>query len=212
MVILPPRPRFLPAFTLIEMLLVVVVLAVIATLAAPVVGSVLRGLEMNQARQVLHQHLASARQTAIARNRRVEVRFYKFAKPDSGDDRQVFAALQSFLIDEQSQGSPLKSATQLPSSVLMNERAVNSSLLDLPDKTDWDPATDPQAELPGVGTDYQVKAFQFRPDGSTNLDPTRNWYVTVHAAQAGAEATQTPPNFATIQVDPVSGSVRSYYP
>lgn len=201
------------AFSLIELLVVIAVLGIMAALVVPAISSVLRGIEMNRAEQMVQQQLASARQTAIARNRRVEVRFYKFDNPDDIGSTQTFCALQSFLIDDANAATPISRLTKLPASVLMNETAANSPLLRGSDKT-WTAGTDPQVSLPGVGSSYTAKTFQFRPDGSTSLSPTEKWFLTLHAATApgGATTTALPANFATIQIDPVSGSVRTYRP
>lgn len=187
------------------------IIGIMSALVVPSIGSMLRGNEMNRAEQMVQQQLASARQTAIARNRRVEVRFYKFDNPDDVGNTQTFCALQSFLIDDANAATPLSRLTKLPASMLMNESAVNSPLLQGSDKT-WTAGTDPQISLPGVGTTYTAKTFQFRPDGSTSLSPTEKWFLTLHAATAGATPTALPPNFATIQIDPVSGAVRTYRP
>jgi uncharacterized protein (TIGR02596 family) len=200
------------AFSLIELLVVIAIIGVMSALVVPAMSSVLRGNEMNRAEQMVQQQLASARQTAIARNRRVEVRLYKFDNPDDIGNTQTFCALQSFLIDDTGAATPIGRLTKLPATVLINENTANSSLLkEERDKTSW-PATDPKISLPAVGTTYTAKAFQFRPDGSTSLSSADKWFLTLHAATAGANASTLPPNFATIQVDPVSGSVRTYRP
>ena len=199
------------AFSLIELLVVIAIIGVMSALVVPAMSSVLRGNEMNRAEQMVQQQLASARQTAIARNRRVEVRFYKFDNPDEIGTTQTFCGLQSFLIDDTGAATPIGRLTKLPATVLMNETPANSTLLQVPNKT-WTAGTDPQITLPGVGTSYTAKAFQFRPDGSTSLSPASNSFLTLHAATAGATASSLPPNFATIQIDPVSGAVRTYRP
>lgn len=207
-----PGAKACRAFSLIELLAVIALLAILAVFAVPATANIMRGSEINRGDQALVQQLAIARQRAIARNRRVEVRFYKFINPDAVGSAPAFCAMQSFLIDENNKTTPNGRITKLPASVLINEVAANSSLLSVADKVNWDATTDPQISLPGAGTSYTAKAFQFRPDGSTSLDPTQIWYVTLHSAQAGATAATPPSNFATIQVDPVSGATRSYRP
>jgi uncharacterized protein (TIGR02596 family) len=198
------------AFSLVELLVVIAIIGVMSALVVPAMSSVLRGNEMNRAEQMVQQQLASARQTAIARNRRVEVRFYKFDNPDDIGTTQTFCALQSFLINDTGAATPISRLTKLPATVLMNETAANSTLLQVTDKT-WTAGTDPQITLPGVAS-YTAKAFQFRPDGSTSLSPASNSFLTLHAARTSATDTTLPSNFATIQVDPVSGAVRTYRP
>ena len=80
-------------------------------------------------------------------------------------------------------------------------------------------AADPP--LPGVasgtpiGSQYQYVAFRFLPNGSTNLSPSDSWYVT-HPQPEGPgrqRAARTPPaNFFTLQIDPVSGSMKGFRP
>ena len=214
----PSRPSKAPratvrnarAFSLIELLVVIALIALMATFAAPAVSSLLRGNEVTRAEQTLVQQFALARQTAIARNRRVEVRLYKFDNPEALGSDSTFCALQTFVINEDNSAKPFGRLAKLPASVVLNEAAANSSLLGLADKA-WT-AQDPQISLPGIGTSYTAKAFQFRPDGSTGLASGTKWFVTLHAATAGAAASSPPANFATIQVDPVSGAARSYRP
>lgn len=196
------------AFSLIELLVVIAIIGIMSALAVQAMSSVLRGNEMNRAEQMVQQQLASARQTAIARNRRVEIRFYRFDNPDDIGTTQTFCALQSFLIDDANAATQIGRLTKVPATVLINENTANSSLLTVSDKT-WVAGKDPQITLPGVAS-YTAKAFQFRPDGSTSLSSASKWFLTLHAATAGATASTLPPNFATIQIDPVSGAVRTY--
>lgn len=210
------NPRGPRAFTLVELLVVIALIAMLVTFTMPTIASVLASNDMNSAQQMVEQQLTLARQTAIARNRRVEVRFYKFDNPESSGSDKTFCALQLFLIEESNKATAVGRLTKLPATVLMNEAATNSSLLGLPDKSNWDATNDPKKNLSGGISDFTAKAFQFRPDGSTNLTPTNKWFVTMHATRAGASVTsgalKWPKNIATIQIDPVSGAVRSYRP
>ena len=205
------------AFTLIELLVVMVVIGLLAAVVLPAVGGLNRASEITRGQQLIEQQLVLARQTALARNRRVEFRFYKYADPNAGGNPQNFRAMQSFLIDENNKVTSVGRMAKLPDSVLLNEVAANSSLLAGSDKSDWTD-NDPQISLPGVGTSYKAKTFQFRPDGSTyctnctTLTATTQWFVTIHSTINGATAATPPPNFGTVQVDPVSGAVRSYRP
>jgi uncharacterized protein (TIGR02596 family) len=69
-----------------------------------------------------------------------------------------------------------------------------------------------------VGTNYVYIAFRFLPDGSTNLppkslsDPSGQWFVTLHNLTDTQGGATPPPNFFTLQVDPVSGTLKQFRP
>jgi len=68
-------------------------------------------------------------------------------------------------------------------------------------------------ELPrGIKRQYRYVAFRFQPDGSTNLAPKTSWYVTLHQLKDKVTGKIPPPNFFTLQIDPVSGTTRPFRP
>jgi hypothetical protein len=91
-----------------------------------------------------------------------------------------------------------------------------SSLVDATSETGTQAPKQPTAqdpELPrGVKKNYQYCSFRFLPDGSTNLLPTKSWYITVHLLTDKVNSELPPPNFFTLQIDPVSGTTKSYRP
>jgi hypothetical protein len=52
-----------------------------------------------------------------------------------------------------------------------------------------------------------------RPDGSKTLAASEN-FLSAHSARSTkeAEAKTLPPDFVVVQIDPASGSIRSYRP
>ena len=75
------------AFSLVELLVVMAVIAIVAGFAVPAVTTMLKGSQLTQGSQMVVDQIALARQTALSRNRSVEVRFYKFADPEiPGED------------------------------------------------------------------------------------------------------------------------------
>ena len=211
-----PKSKISDAFSLIELLVVIAIIAMMASFTMPAMSSVLQANQLSRAGQQVQRFLVSARQGAQTRNRRVEVRFYSYTRPEDAGSGNVFNAMQSFLIAEDGSATPLAKLNRLTGTILFNEGAALSSLLaGLTNKT-WSGTNDPQVSLPGVGTAYTARCFQFRPDGrpdaGTALSLTDKWFLTVHAARHGKGITAPPSNYITLQIDPLSGTLRTYQP
>jgi len=68
-------------------------------------------------------------------------------------------------------------------------------------------------EMPrGIKRQYVFASFRFQPDGSTNLPPKTGWYVTLRQLKDKVKGKVPPPNFFTLQIDPVSGTTRPFRP
>src|SRR5688572_6612010 len=123
------------AFSLIELLVVCAIIGVIIGFTIPAVTTMMRGSQLTQGSQVLTDQLSLARQLALTRNRPVEVRFYKFADPETpGEDVKEqstwrYRAFQTFEVLDNGAILPLGKIQMLPSTVIMNEGKL-SSLLD----------------------------------------------------------------------------------
>jgi uncharacterized protein (TIGR02596 family) len=203
------------AFTLVELLVVVSIMVIIAGLVAPAANTMLRGSQITQSADAIMAQLSSARQTAMTANRTMEVRFYRLADPSLVGNATAVRAIQVFKIEDNGDAKPDGRVQWLPGSILMDSDPTLSTLLgSAREKSSWTTASpvDPKLSLPRVGTSYAAFCFRFRPDGSTDLDPPAKWFVTIHAENDGDNHSTLPANFATIQVDPVSGSLKLYRP
>jgi len=191
------------------------IIAIVVGFVVPSIGSIMRGNDMTRGEQMLQEQLALARQTAIAKNRRVEVRFYNFDDPEVVGTDSLYRAFQTFVFDEKNTATPLGKILKLPGLLTINTNTTASTLMTLLDKA-FDPAKDPKINIRGVGTAYTAKAFQFRPDGSTNLPSAAgpNWFLTLVSSSVIAQVSSAtlPLNFATVQIDPIGGTVRTYRP
>jgi uncharacterized protein (TIGR02596 family) len=197
------------AFSLIEMLVVILIIGIIATFAVPIVTSVGRSSRLNRATQTVADQLALARQTAISRNHAVEVRFYQFADPETPGSSSSFRALQTLEVINARAISPLDKVQPLPASTIIDASPTLSSVLD-PGKRAMAPGTDP---LPRIGTSYLYVALRFHPDGSTDLLPTAGaWFLTVHDEVQGDGLARPPANFVTLEIDPINGSLKFFRP
>lgn len=198
------------AFTLVEMLMVISIIALLITVAVPISRSVIQANQLSMATQLLVDKLNNARQNALAKNRVVEVLFYKCTIPERMDGTLAVVAIQSFIFDETNKAStPIGEIQYLPESVVISDDQNLSSLIqESRVKNTWTD-DDPQRELPrGVSTDYVAYKLSFRPDGSTDLG-AGNWFVTVHGINPKVSP---PPNYSTVHLDPYNGSLRLYRP
>lgn len=203
------------AFSLIELIAVISIIVIIAAFAVPAANTILRGSQLTQAAQLVSGQLSLARQQALTRNRSIEVRFFQYAdgeqpgeQPDSPESGK-YRAIQMFEVLENGVPIPLSKLERLPVSIVFNDKALSTII---EDKTPQAP-TPSDPELPrGVNKHYKYVSFRFRPDGSTDLSPIKQWYITLHSLTDEVQGSTPPPNFFTVQIDPVSGSTRNYRP
>lgn len=215
-----PMLRRLAAFSLIELLVVVSIIAVIASFAVPAVSGMVRGSAMTQASQEVSNQFSMARQYAITKNRSVEVRLLQFNDPETPGASSTdptkghFRGLQLMEVLESGGVVPLDKVRMLPQSVIMNPDTL-STIIKAPSQTIKTPRTDFDPPMPrGINYNYVYVAFRFLPNGGTNLSPIANdsWYLTVHALSDKVTNSTPPANFFTLQLDPVSGSTRIFRP
>jgi len=222
------------AFSLIELVVVISVLAIIAAFSVPAVTSLLQGSSLTQSSQLLVDQINLARQLALSRNTIIEVRFYRYGDPDSpGEDVTnptlgKFRAMQLFEIIPAGAGIPVGKIEEFPNSVMLSANRETpdsgiSSLLDrgpikVPaDFAQKDPYHISLPELPkGIQRQYEFVSFRFMPDGSTTLGATALWFITLHGIneRQSTKGGQVgpPPNFFTLQIDPVTGSTKMFRP
>ena len=219
------------AFTLIEMIAVMAIIVILATLVVPAAGTMLRGNDLTQAGQDLSGQLGAARQLALTQNRPVELRIYQYADPTYGSEPAAnwkFRGVQTFSVSEAGNATPSGKVHALPKTVILDSGKRLSTLIGNalpPDSTKISGpviVTGPQTfSLPTVGKSYNYVAFRFLPDGSTNLPlPTtagsgsdvNNWFITAHQTQYGDNLGTAPDNFLTLQIDPFNGNVREFRP
>ena len=207
------------AFSLIELVVVIAIIAIIATFTVPAATTILRGSALTQASQTLTDQISYARQRALSRNLAVEVRFYQYADPEAPGEKVSdpmtgqYRAMQLFEVVESGVAVPLDKSQRLPISVVIEPNATFSTLISAASQI---PAKKPVAsdpELPrGVAKNYNYVSFRFQQDGSTNLAPATQWFVTIRNLTDKVTGSTPPPNFFTLQIDPVSGAVKGFRP
>ena len=218
------------AFTLVEMLAVMAIMVIMLVLVVPVAGKLLRGSNLMQSGELVSDQLALARQSAIASNRTVQVRFYQLPIP-SATGATNFCAMQTFRIEQSSQpasssssGSPapivqvtpLTKLQALHTNVMFADDATHSTLLVPPSTAVL--SVNGTTKLPAYGNQScPYVGFQYLPDGSTDLDPTVNssnggWFITLVNTDTAVPSVGRPTNFYALRVDPINGRVVAFRP
>ncbi|CAN5687331.1 hypothetical protein BH09VER1_BH09VER1_03670 [soil metagenome] len=199
-------------FSLVELLVVISIIIVLAVLAVPAFTNFGRANTLSAAGQQVVDTLNFARQTAMTKSRPVEVRFYKLPEIDQdGGNPTNYRAMQLFLVDSTST-NVLSRPVYFATPVVISQQLTTSSLLDDTNCPEVKAvATD--AMLPGIGLNYRLRKFSFKPDGSTDLPLDGSWFLTLCGKFDPAKrASGLPANFLTVQIDPQNGRTRTYQP
>jgi hypothetical protein len=123
-----------------------------------------------------------------------------------------YRGLQNFELREDGTAVPLDRMIKLPQGMILDSGAALSPLLGSARSKQWT-GSDPQVNLPGLGTSYDTRIIRLRPDGCTDLSAAAlPWFLTLHAENAGDSLAAPPKNFAMIQVDPWTGRSSFYRP
>lgn len=219
------------AFTLVELLVVMAILILMATLVVPAVSGSLKGTALTQASQTLLSQLNNAQQTALAKGQSIQVRLYLMGDPDSVTADQAVdttwkvRGIQLFTQQPNLDAdtvqttpmvyTPFTKMELFPTAVVIDNGTILSSLCDSTNTLMYMPKGSSGyllPKLPRVGANYAYYYFKFRPDGSTSLNASKSWFLTLHNLVNGDKLPQPPSNFFTISIDPVQGSTRVFRP
>jgi uncharacterized protein (TIGR02596 family) len=216
------------AFSLLELLAVILIIGIIVAFTTPAVGTLLKGSQMSQAEQIIVDQLRLARQEALIRNHNVQVRWIRFGDPDNpgekaGDPTTGYVrAIQLMEVLENGAVVPIDKPALLPQAVIVDRgpisTLVNDPSLSQPIQAKASRSADGSGGDPampkGVDYNYDYVTFRYRPDGSTTLSTTSGtiWCITLRNWNDPSNGTTPPANFVTVQVDPVSGTLRIFRP
>ncbi|MEZ0273602.1 MAG: Verru_Chthon cassette protein D [Roseimicrobium sp.] len=194
------------AFTLIELLLVVTIMAALLTLASVSVSHVVAGQQLSSSTMRFTNDLAYGAQLAARENRLIGIRFVKLPDESDPDGAKQYRAWQ-FLARDRTTGKwrPLDAPHRLDPSTIMVERDIYSTLLHVtaiatPDEVDDEDTTPP--------------IFAFKPEGGTTLPKVTTapkWCVTLALASDLSRAPgQLPANFRTIVLNSHTAAITEY--
>lgn len=218
-------------FTLVELLTVMAIISILAVLVGVAAKGINSGHNLTTAAAIVAAEMDRARQLAAAKNQPVELRFYKYKDESQAGAEEQFQAVQTFLVQPYGKLTPVGKAEKFSAGFRLSTNTTFSSLLnpslgeDRKERAAKDPASDTNssdvalpasagASSPGNRFNYKYVSVRFRADGSSPLDKSIKWFVTIEDVQ---DASKTPPTVApkksaTIQLDPVNGAVRTLRP
>ncbi|MDP1589047.1 MAG: Verru_Chthon cassette protein D [Prosthecobacter sp.] len=194
-------------FTIVELIIVVTIISMLLAFGTPYVLSSLQAASLTSSGDLLMQKISQAQQRALTENRPVSLQFYFYDQ----DGIDACHAVQLVSVD------PATNVTvPLENPVYWSDgRAVLASGALSPIFAQIAPADTGEVEFePFRSREATFFRVRFYPGGSTSLAvPLRQAYVTLIASNRHEEEmTEPPPNYYTVQIDPVAGRVRSYRP
>jgi uncharacterized protein (TIGR02596 family) len=209
-------------FTLVELLVVVGIMAVLAAAIIPSIRGVSDSYSLTSAADQVVSAMNLARQTAIARNRPVEVRIYELPSPLPGQPaayRLLVAVIPN--TSDPAATEWISKPRPLPNGIIFDNGSRNPQFSTLianaSDNDGASPAKNNGANsgVPALVKGLKYVSFNIRPDGGTDLDPasTDPWTLSlrVERDQSG-DFSRPSNNFITFLLDPVLGRVKVFRP
>lgn len=222
------------AFSLIELLMVMAIIAIVTALTLPAFNNLGKAQSLSSAGSNLLDQFALARQTAVAQNRAVEVRFYKRrenpAHPmDANSNPERFRSFRTVIYQE-----PVKDASgtfvtmpvalstmqDLPVRLVISDEQTFSTLI-FPYTNTTPPRPLLKENISDTEKDVPYQVVRFKATGGTDLGVNGTpdgdkWFLTIKSdndAKVGTGSGARPANnYYTIMLDPVSGRARAYRP
>jgi uncharacterized protein (TIGR02596 family) len=190
------------SFSLLELLLVMVLMAVLAALALAGYSATVQANAVTAGADMLSDMLTEGRSDAVAQNTTVEVRIYDL--PPQPGAAPVYDAFQLHWLKADGTTPPAASPVLLPAWVVIDATTAHSPLIASNTQTATPDASDARLNS-------RTRAFHFLPDGSTDLNPATNWFMTVRAATQSDPA-HFPSDWACVSVDAATGRPQIYRP
>lgn len=193
--------RFKTAFSLIEILLVIVLIVILGSLSVAGFQHVTGSRQMTAAASLVIDQLNFARQSAISQNAPVRFQICEIEDSRNGDEAD-FRLVRLQVFDQEGRiWKPLSRPQVFPQAIIASRDVSLSTMLAASDlQTISDLNFDGNS-----GRSVQARAIDFLPSGRPRLNPNAIYSLTVRHSGRGED-------FITIQLDPVSGTSRIFRP
>jgi len=190
------------SFTLLETLLVLMLVAGLIVLAIEGYSATVQTLAITTGADMIRDALTEGRSDAVAQNTTVKVRIYDL--PPQPGAAPVYDALQLHWLKADASTPAVNKVLFLPAWVVIDATAAHSPLIAATSQTANPDASDARLNS-------QTRVFHFLPDGTTDLNPATNWFMTVRATSQSDPA-HFPSNWACIAIDATTGRPQIYRP
>lgn len=189
-------------FTLVELLVVMLVIAVIANFVVPAVVGLMTSSNLTQSTELVVGQLNYARQVALSENKAVEVRLYKYSDANQPGSGMALRAMQLWKSNSDGVWEPVDRLYRFRGRIIISSGTLATAIG--PDLTPS--PTDTVKSLPAG---YTFKAFQYRADGSTTLISSQaNYFTLINENDPVIAPVNLPANFSTVQIEPFTGTVK----
>lgn len=181
------------AFSLVELLLVIAIISILAVMTLPTFLTISDAKQITGANQSLSDGLRLARQLALAKSTPVEFRLLNIM-PKDGLTTSYCAYSYNQVTDS---GTNIGKTIYFAKGVSLSTASANK-----------------YTTLVTVGTNSasnSYASFNFRPDGSTDLDPNSKWFATF-VRDREVTNDPLPKNYITLKIDPINGNVSYFRP
>ncbi|MES2310426.1 MAG: Verru_Chthon cassette protein D [Verrucomicrobiota bacterium] len=195
--------RCCSGFTLVESLVVLLIILLLSAGSFTAFQQITQSSGLVSGSQMVMDQFDLARQTAITRNRSVEVQIFQLPS-ETFPEKKVYRALRLGVIDEH--GTNYLSKVQFfPQGIAVQEEPEESPLVMAHEVQGG------ETTLPSFGKIF-YKQFRFRPNGSTDLKifNQEGWYLLLRLEKDSDEKASQ--KIFCIQIDPATGRSRSLRP
>lgn len=202
----PSHNKQLHAFTLVEMLVVIAIIALLLAVTGLGIGSSISSMQLGAAANGLNANLNHAAMLARKENRPVQVRFYKFSTPESPSPQfrsYQLAALNGISNTNEPIVELLSEIYQLPSGVILAPNQEYNTLAQLQEENQT--PTDPI-----IGSTYTYTSYEIRPNGLTTLPKTTPSVITLLLEDQMTNSNSLPANYRSIVINTQNARAKVY--